>query len=93
MLSINKKPNNRTDEMTGLKHGLALSNRYAARRIFKSALLVLFGMPAFLITFVLTSEHVLGQDKWVVTPSRGGTDGAKAQAQMTAILKTQNLQS
>lgn len=71
--------------MTRLKHGLALTNRYAARRTLRRALLVLFGMPVFFTALMLTSAEVLGQDKWMVTPSRGGAEGAKQNAQLTTI--------
>lgn len=82
---INKKPNNRTDEMPRLRYDLPIKNRYDAHRAFNFALLVLFGVPIFLFVFVLTSADVLGQDKWMVTPSRGGAEGARAQAQLTTI--------
>lgn len=42
-------------------------------------------MLILLTAFVLTSADVLGQDKWMVTPSRGGAEGARAQAQLTTI--------
>lgn len=71
--------------MTRFKNEIALTNHYDVRRAFMRALLVLFGMLVLLIAFVLTSADVLGQDKWMVTPSRGGAEGARAQAQLTTI--------
>ncbi|WP_210163434.1 hypothetical protein, partial [Lutibaculum baratangense] len=78
--------------MPTVKHDLVLTKRYDPRRVFNRALLLLFGIPVFLVGFLLTSLDVLGQDKWIVTPSRGGAEGARAQAQMTAIHGAQTQQ-
>jgi hypothetical protein len=68
-----------------LKQNIVIENRHDARRTFKRALLVLFAMPLFMVSFVLTSLDVLGQDKWMVTPSRGGAEGARQNAQLTTL--------
>lgn len=34
---------------------------------------------------LLSSMEVYGQDKWFITPNRGGVEGARAQAQLTAL--------
>lgn len=67
------------------KHDFALTHRHDARRAFKRALVVLFGMLLLLSGFVLTSADVKGQDRWTITPNRGGLEGDRARAQMTAI--------
>lgn len=72
--------------MSREKHDFKLTHRSDMKRAIKRAILVFFGLVCFLVSFFLIAVYAHGQDRWIVTPSRGGAEGAKQNAQVTTII-------